>query len=168
MKLESDGPLSKIAFHFNLRRYILVPLFWMYFLHPRQAFRKGNAEEATWMFLSHVIRTAVITYASGYSWPVAGPHGCMLISIYAHIVPVHMTKCVKVLRAKQSKANHGPITGSDHSAVSRNTRSERPCPMAYAWFTVGNWFAYMYLFAHFSLSHTHLAGAYTRSLFSST
>ena len=25
-----------------------------------------------------------------------------------------MTKCVNVLRAKQSKANNGPITGSDH------------------------------------------------------
>ena len=29
-----------------------------------------------------------------------------------------MTKCVKVLRAKQSKAKHGPITGSDQTVPS--------------------------------------------------
>ena len=61
---------------------ILVPLFWMYFLHPRQAVRKGNAEEATWMFLSHVIRTAVIKYAGGYGWPVAGPHAHLNLCSY--------------------------------------------------------------------------------------
>ena len=49
------------------------------------------------MLVSHVVRTAVIKLATGYSWPVA-----------------------------------------------------------YWWFTFGNWIAYMYLFAHFSTSHTHL------------
>ena len=76
---------------------LLVQMFWIYVLHPRQVMRKKNYEEASWMFLSHVVRTAAIKYCAGYSWPVA-----------------------------------------------------------YAWFTFGNWIAYMYLFAHFSTSHTHL------------
>jgi len=76
---------------------LLVQAFWIYVLHPRQVLRKRNWEEAGWMLTSHVVRTAVIRLATGYSWPVA-----------------------------------------------------------YWWFTLGNWFAYMYLFAHFSTSHTHL------------
>ena len=76
---------------------LLVQMFWIYVLHPRQVARKGNYEEGAWMALSHVVRTAVIKYCGGYSWA-----------------------------------------------------------MAYAWFTFGNWIAYMYLFAHFSTSHTHL------------
>jgi len=76
---------------------VLIHFFWMYVLHPRQVLRKKNAEEATWMILAHVVRTAAIKLASGYSWQTS-----------------------------------------------------------YAWFTFGNWIAYMYLFAHFSTSHTHL------------
>ena len=76
---------------------LLVKAFWIYVLHPRQVLRKKNYEEASWMLVSHVVRTAVIKLATGYSWPVA-----------------------------------------------------------YWWFTFGNWIAYMYLFAHFSTSHTHL------------
>lgn len=76
---------------------LLVQMFWIYVLHPRQVARKKNYEEASWMMLSHVVRTAAIKYAGGYSWPVA-----------------------------------------------------------YLWFSFGNWIAYMYLFAHFSTSHTHL------------
>jgi len=76
---------------------LLVQAFWIYVLHPRQVLRKKNWEEGTWMVLSHIVRTAVIKFAAGYSWPVA-----------------------------------------------------------YWWFTFGNWIAYMYLFAHFSTSHTHL------------
>ena len=77
---------------------VLVQMFWIYVLHPRQVMRRKNYEEAAWMFLSHVVRTAVIKAAlPGCAW--AG---------------------------------------------------------AYGWFWVGNWIAYMYLFAHFSTSHTHL------------
>ena len=39
---------------------VLVQMFWIYVLHPRQVLRKKNYEEASWMFLSHVVRTAVI------------------------------------------------------------------------------------------------------------
>jgi fatty acid desaturase 2 (delta-6 desaturase) len=76
---------------------ILVQMFWIYVLHPRQVARRRNYEEATWMLLSHVVRTAAIKYSGGYSWGAA-----------------------------------------------------------YLWFTFSNWIAYMYLFAHFSTSHTHL------------
>ena len=76
---------------------VLVQMFWIYVLHPRQVLRKKNYEEASWMFLSHVVRTAVVKLALG----------CGLAE-------------------------------------------------AYGWFWVGNWIAYMYLFAHFSTSHTHL------------
>ena len=76
---------------------VLVQMFWIYVLHPRQVLRKKNYEEASWMFLSHVVRTAVIKLALGCG-----------------------------------------------------------TAEAYGWFWVGNWIAYMYLFAHFSTSHTHL------------
>ena len=76
---------------------ILVHVFWIYVLHPRHVLRKRNYEEASWMLLSHVVRTSSIKAALGSNWM-----------------------------------------------------------SAYGWFWVGNWIAYMYLFAHFSTSHTHL------------
>lgn len=50
---------------------VLVQAFWIYVLHPRQVLRKRNWEEASWMVASHVVRTAVIKVASGYSWLTA-------------------------------------------------------------------------------------------------
>lgn len=41
------------------------------------------------------------------------------------------------------------------TAVIKSALSGSTWTSAYAWFSVSNWFAYMYLFAHFSTSHTH-------------
>ncbi|MDB9924819.1 fatty acid desaturase [bacterium] len=41
------------------------------------------------------------------------------------------------------------------TAVIKYALQDATWPVAYLYFTLSNWFAYMYLFAHFSTSHTH-------------
>lgn len=47
---------------------MVVSLFWVFFLHPRQVVRDKSWEEGLWMASCHVLRTAAIKYASGFSW----------------------------------------------------------------------------------------------------
>lgn len=59
----------------------MVLMFWMFYLHPRNAIRKRSYEEFLWMLLSHVIRTWVIKAVTGYS--LATCYTLFVATIYA-------------------------------------------------------------------------------------
>jgi len=76
-----------------------VMLFWLLFLHPRRVITHGKWDEGFWMISSHVVRTALFQYCTGWENLAA----CYLIGFWGSM-----------------------------------------------------WVSGMYLFGHFSLSHTHL------------
>ena len=45
----------------------MVMLLWILYLHPRDVIRKGLYEEAFWMALSHVVKTGIISFGTGYN-----------------------------------------------------------------------------------------------------
>ena len=74
----------------------------------------ASASSSFSMFDSFVLYCSFVCSPATRAWP------------WLHVIILHfrfacasVTKCIRVLRAKQSKATHGPITGSDQTVSSQ-------------------------------------------------
>jgi len=47
---------------------VLVPLFWVLYLHPRQVIRERNVAQAVWMALGHLVRPYLFVALGGVAW----------------------------------------------------------------------------------------------------
>ena len=86
--VESNRPRGFSKLWLRAQAWTFVPVtsgmvlfFWMYVLHPRNAIRRKNAEEAFWMLAAHVVRTSVIKAVTGYSWLTS--YGLFCASMWA-------------------------------------------------------------------------------------